>query len=250
MEQTEVSGEGEGRRPSWGSQESAPSNLDCKERTNSVFSYQSSCDTSCTSWSSSMSKNTTAVRLQARAASTDYGVIRRRPSNPLLVLFTRDPESSERSIVSIKIDGETKPNPKRCNCHRSLHCAITTIERRDGTPPTLFAKRLEDSLRWDLLRLPTAPSNWDGLLRVSILFPTVEARHRFGGSHCTCRTVTEGDVDVCLSKGHQGILGMVRVYYRRQMVLWQQQRENQREVDDRPGQMGLRFSPGDRPGSR
>lgn len=224
------------RRPSSVSQESAAPNPGHLSRPESVFSYQSNAAVSCTSWSSSSSEDTIAVKLGRRAASTDYGVIRPLPRNPLLILFTKDPDSSRRSIVAITIDDETKPNPERCNCRRFRDCRITALEQRRGRSPMLRAKRLANRAKWDLLPLAAAP-NWSGLFRVSILFPTVEARHRFGGGYCECSLATEGDVDACVSSQHQGLLGIARVYYRRQMVLWQEQRDNQREVDDRPGQI-------------
>lgn len=169
-------------------------------------------------------------------------MIRPLPRNPLLVLFTRDPRSLQRSIVAITIDDDTRPSPQRCYCQTSPDCRITALERRRGTSSTLRAQRLDNNQpdspgRWDLLPLTARGNDWKGLLRISIWFPTVKARHFFGGTYCECNTATEGDVDACLSNQHQGLLGIVRVYYRRQMVIWQEQRDKQKEVDGRSGKM-------------
>jgi hypothetical protein len=182
------------------------------------------------SYSSSGSEDTVSVRLDGTHASTSYAVIRPRLRNPVLVLFTKCGETSKRSIVAITIDDETKPNPERCNCQNFRDCRITALEQRHG--PSLRARRLENRANWNLLPLASAPL-WSGLLRVSILFPTAEARFKFGGGCCGCKLATESDVDACVSNQHQGILGIIRVYYRRQMVLWQEQRDGQREVDIR-----------------
>ena len=133
----------------------------------------------------------------------------------------------------------TGPNPERCNCQTFRDCRITALEQRRKGFSSLPAKRLENHAKWNLLRLPWAP-DWWGLHRVSILFPTVEARYKFSGGHCDCRKVTEGDVSECVSKQHQGLLGLVKVYHRRQMILWQDQRDKLVEVDSTgwPGWVG------------
>jgi len=199
---------------------------------------------SCVSHSSSSSENTIAVKLDGNSTGTGYGTIRARPRNPLLVLFTRDPTTARRSIVAITLDDETKPNLSRCKCLQSLTCPITALEREKrglgglSSSSMLLAQRLENRQRWDLLPLAASRStdtaSWDGLCRVSILFPTAEARNGFGGGYCQCRTVTEGDVDACLEACHQGLLGVVKVYHRRQLVLWREQTETQTHVVDHP----------------
>lgn len=194
---------------------------------NSIFSSLSDTALSTTSQNSSIPDDTKAVTVSGRHASTGYGIIRSPPRNPLLVLFTRDPISSKRSIVSIKIDDGTRPNPERCNCQKFRDCSITALEQRRSA---LRAQRLENRAKWDLLPLVFAP-DWSGLLRVSILFPSIEERYKFGGGQCKCKTVTEGDVDSCVSNKHQGLLGIVRVYHRRQMIMWQDRRNSLVGVD-------------------
>ena len=215
------------------------SDPDNSSSSNSNFSNQSIAAASSTSRRSSGPDDGRPVRIGGRAASTDYGMIRSCPRNPLLVLFTRDPISSQRSMVSIKLDDGTGPNPERCNCQTFRDCRITALEQRRKGFSSLPAKRLENHAKWNLLRLPWAP-DWWGLHRVSVLFPTVEARYKFSGGHCDCRKVTEGDVNECVSKQHQGLLGLVKVYHRRQMILWQDQRDKLVEVDSTgwPGWVG------------
>ncbi|KAK2616567.1 hypothetical protein QQS21_000390 [Conoideocrella luteorostrata] len=220
------------RRPSSGSQSSAPPTPYYQSRANSIASSLSTAAVSFKSWSSSGSDDTISLKVDGVAATAGYGVIRPCPRNPLLVLFTRSPDSSKpkRSIMAIKIDDETRTNPERCNCQKTRTCRIAALEQRHGR---FHAQKLEHSAKWNLLPLVTAP-DWGGLLRVSILFPTVEARERFSGSHCECKMATESDIDTCLSKLHQGLLGIVRVLYRRQMIMWQEQRHKQKEVDTYP----------------
>lgn len=216
------------RHSSIASQETILSNASHSGRPSSIFSSQSVATVSWMSYSSSGSEDTIGVKLDGKHASTSYGVIRPHLRKPLLVLFTKCLETSKRSIVAISIDDETKPNPERCNCQTYPNCRITALEQSQGQ--SLRAQRLENCSKWDLLSLASAPF-WNGLCRVSILFPTPEARLSFGGSSCRCKLVTEDDVDACLSAQHQGLLGIIRVYYRRQMVLWQKQRDGRKEVD-------------------
>lgn len=218
------------RRPSSWSQTSVAPNLDSPSRANSIVSSPSTAAVSCRSWSSSESDDTISLRVGGASANTGHGVIRPRPRSPLLVLFTRELESSKRSIVAIKVDDETVPNPERCNCHKSRDCRIAALEQRYGK---FHAQRLEHREKWNLLPLQAAP-NWNGLLRVSILFPTTDARYKFSGAYCGCRVATESDIDRCLSKSHPGLLGIARVYYRRQMIMWHEQRDKLKEVDTYP----------------
>ena len=146
------------------------------------------------------------------------------PRKPLLVLFTRNPETSRRSIIAIAIDGETKPNPERCKCQseqNEKHCFVTAVEQGRGATSTLQTRRITQPDRWNLLSFPARALIWEGLLRISILFPTVDARRRFSGSYCECKLVTELDVDKCLQQGHGGLMGAVRTLYRRQMIVRQ-----------------------------
>ena len=228
--------EDDDRRPSSGSQESIPSTHIEAGRESSVFSCNSSAAFSTTSYSSI--EDPVTARIDERTAATAWGMKRPLPRNPLLIMFTRG-QQSRHSLVAITIDDDTKPNPERCNCQKYRDCRTTALERRPSS--TLRVKRLENCAKWNLLPVISSGNKWDGLLRVSILFSTVEARHKFGGSSCNCRVLTELDVDACLRDRHQGLLGVVRNYFRRQMVMWQQEKDGQREVDEMSGQ--IRYLP-------
>lgn len=203
-------------------------------RSNSIFSAGSGALTSSTSRSSNGQDEIRGVRIDGRGASTAHGTIRSSPRNPLLVFFTLDntnPRAPKRSFVAVKIDDRTQPNPSRCDCYRSNDCRVTAlVQQSNGFLPTLRAQRLENNGQWDLLPLAEAP-DWRGVQRISILFPTPEARRRFSGQSCDCPNVTEGDVEACISQSHQGLLGIVRVYHRRQMMRWQEQRDRQVTLD-------------------
>lgn len=195
-------------------------------RSNSVFSSRSSSAFSATCYSSSSTKDTTVSRPDHSPPTAGYGVTYPPPRKPLLVMFTKV-DDQKRAIVAITIDDETMTNPERCNCQKYKDCCITALERR---PSNLRATRLENRAKWNLLHLASTADNWTDLLRISILFPTVEARHRFGGGYCTCRTVTEGQMNECMKKGHRGLLGTARVYYRRLMILWEREQEGDKLV--------------------
>jgi hypothetical protein len=158
------------------------------------------------------------------------------------VLFTKDADASEcnRSIVAITLDDGTKPNLDRCKCLQpNKACRITALERNRGISSSMLdARRLERRAKWDLLplsasRLTDAAPAWGNICRVSILFPTVQARLLFGGGYCECPTANEGDVDECLARQHQGLLGIVKAYHRRQLVLWQDRNDNLTDVVNR-----------------
>ena len=189
---------------------------------------------SSTSRSSIGQEETRTVRIDGRRAGTVFGTIRSPPRNPLLVFFTLDntnPRAPKRSFVAVKIDDKTRPNPSRCECYRFNDCRVAAlVQQSNGFLPTLRAQRLENNGQWDLLPLAEAP-DWGGVQRISILFPSVEARRRFSGQNCDCRKVTEGEVEACISQYHEGLLGIVRVYQRRQMIRWQEQRDRQVAVD-------------------
>lgn len=204
-------------------------------RSNSIFSASSGAAMSVTSRSSIGQEEARAVRIDGRATGgTAHGTIRSSPRKPLLVFFTLDnsnPRAPKRSFVAVKIDDRTRPNLSRCDCYRYNDCPVTAlVQQSNAFVPTLRAQRLENSGQWDLLPLAEAP-DWGGVQRISILFSSVEARRRFSGRSCNCPKVTEGDVEACISEYHEGLLGIVRVYHRRQMVRWEEQRDRQVALD-------------------
>lgn len=199
---------------------------DQKARTLSVSSNATTA-TSVTIQSNSSSTSDTTVAV-LESGKTKTAPIHANPLKPMLVLFTRGAETSHRAIVAISIDEKTTPNPQGCYCHQGVGpdgtpCKITVVEQSGGKK-VLEARRLYSSTgQWDLLPLCASRRNekrgfagakWRDLNRVSILFPSVEARLMFGGRLCTCRRQTKGEVIECMRKGHVGLLGQVRVHYR------------------------------------
>lgn len=203
-------------------------------RSNSIASAWSGAVASSTSRSSVGQEEIRGVRIDGRGTSTAHGMIRSSPRNPLLVFFALDntnPRAPKRSFVAVKIDDRTRPNPSRCDCYRFNDCRVTAlVQQSSGFSPTMRAQRLENTGQWNLLPLAEAPE-WRGVQRISILFPSVVARRRFSGLSCDCRKVTEGDVEACISQHHEGLLGIVRVYHRRQMMRWQEQRDRHVALD-------------------
>jgi len=180
----------------------------------------------------------------------------------MLVLFTKDPATGAHAIVAVSIDADTRPNSGRCKCKVNPQaCRITALEQAGGgggggggDRPLTVRRLCPPTVRrglggggvvlLDVLplaaqrRAETAGfggAEWRGVTRLSVLFRTPEARHRFGGCWCGCRATTEGEVVACLRKGHCGLLGHVRVWYRRQMVAWHRGRyEDHVEVVSQP----------------
>ncbi|KAF4454030.1 hypothetical protein F53441_3414 [Fusarium austroafricanum] len=205
--------------------------------TNNRRSFSMSSDFS--SNSNSSSSEVRSVSISTGTNST--GLLHKRPVKPMLVLFTQNRQGDKFSFVTIQIDEETNVNPERCNCRRSgrdgASCDIAAIEKKKGGT-TIAARRYEQptsdgDMDWNLARLainnPASTSNnvnWPNLERLSIKFPTAQARARFCGTPnvCRCKIRNEGDMSECLKQQHRGLWGEVQEYYRRQMNSFHKQR--------------------------
>ncbi|KAI3578556.1 hypothetical protein IWW34DRAFT_821122 [Fusarium oxysporum f. sp. albedinis] len=207
-----------------------------QSRSYSISSYRSTTtNSSGTSYRSLGSEHSVTVRLEGSSIGTGYGTIRRPPRSPLLVLFTRPKgHESRRSIVAITLDEWMEPQRDKCKCLQSPECPITAI----GSGRDLIHARRFDGDKWDLLRLAASRGDeqcrWDGLIRVSIWFPAPDLRKRFGGEPCECSKETEGELESCHLRGHQGVLGVVRDFYRRLLIQYYEQTNNRMDVVDRP----------------
>ena len=201
-----------------------------KRRTSSISTGLAPSICSVSSGGSSGSEDTIAVRLDnsSTTTSTNYGIMRRLPSPPLLVLFTRPSNSKSRSIVTVTLHGDTEISPDMCQCLENPDCRISSLERNRGS--LLDAHKLGSTSRWNLLLLPRKMPEWDELLRLSIIFPTLRARHRMMGCPCNCRLRTEMNVDECIKKKHQGLLGIAKVMYRRAMEEWRQHQDGREDL--------------------
>ncbi|KAL2881198.1 hypothetical protein SGCOL_003489 [Colletotrichum sp. CLE4] len=124
------------------------------------------------------------------------GTVHRRPSKPMLVLFTQNMQTGKRALVTIDIDEDTDVNPDRCNCRRSgrdgSSCQIAAIEQDRGNAE-LSVRRYEsrdDDMDWNLAKLALgrrgekeyAAAVWKDVRRISIMFPSSQDRAKFGGT--------------------------------------------------------------------
>ncbi|RFN50763.1 aspartate aminotransferase protein [Fusarium flagelliforme] len=207
-----------------------------QSRSDSISSHQSMATNSpSTSHNSLGSEHNVPVKLGGSTVGTGHGTIRRPPGTPLLVLFTRsDDPKSRRSIVAITIDQYTERQRDKCMCLRLPHCPITAV---GNSHAGIDAHRF-DGDKWDLLRLVTSRGNEEyrlnGVIRVSIWFPELDLRKKFGGENCLCPTETEGELDLCHMQGHQGLLGVVRDVYRRLLIQYQEHTNNKVHVVNSP----------------
>lgn len=230
------------RKPVGGTQPSSPSRsgtlattgastLNVPAKTSRTLSMSSNMSQAVSTGNSNSSNDSHTYTVSTGSNST--GFVHRTPPKPKLVLFTQSEKDQKVSFVSIDIDEETQVNAERCNCRRAgpdgSSCKITALERNRGNA-NLEARRFETSKRgdmdWNLARLalngPATPNEitaWPDLKRVSFMFPTPQARARFGGmpNKCRCKTKTEGELRECLIQGHKGLLGEVQEFYRQQM---------------------------------
>ncbi|KAM0344088.1 hypothetical protein ACHAPU_007809 [Fusarium lateritium] len=200
--------------------------------------------------SSGMSSNSNSSNSDVRSVSistgtNSTGLLHKRPVKPMLVAFTQSRQGDRFSFVTIQIDDETNMNPERCNCRRSgrdgASCDIAAIEKKKGDAP-IAARRYEQSasdgeMDWNLARLalnnPASTSdgaNWPNLKRLSIKFPTAQARAKFCGTPnvCHCKIKKEADLLKCIQERHRGLWGEVQENYRRQMNSFHKQRYESR----------------------
>ncbi|EXJ54527.1 hypothetical protein A1O7_09867 [Cladophialophora yegresii CBS 114405] len=160
------------------------------------------------------------------------------------------------SVVIIQLDENTAPNYERCSCqnHPShpYQCDVTALERDKGKQD-LSARIIEaDELEaWDLMRL--RPSNRQGQLsadasaaaaffakqpkplpklrRVTLTFPDVQSRYRLSGRPCSCnKTRTTAELKACLEAGHQGLLGRVRQYHKKELDRFEEAQRKKQDV--------------------
>src|SRR4029434_6382624 len=110
-----------------------------------------------------------------------------------------------------------------------------------GASPDRAVRRIapDTDRHWDLLPLALArredvrregiscgatawrDAEWGQVSQVSILFRNVEERRGFGGEWCRCKPRDWAEEQQqCITQGHVGMLGKVRVLYRRKLEKW------------------------------
>ncbi|KAK3381240.1 hypothetical protein B0H63DRAFT_475150 [Podospora didyma] len=191
----------------------------------------------------------------ANVAST--GTLHCKPTEPFLVLFTQNFETSIHGIVAVSLDQKTAANYKACECMSNPNCCIAALERGAGGDGPLKVIRLGGSpktvTRWDLLplseplrdqrasRASRAGKTWRKVIRISMCFERVDLRKELAGWPCNCTTTTEGQLMDCLNKWHRGRLGLVKEISRRERAEWYKMRyQNLVHVEDRRQLPGAR----------
>ncbi|OCT48268.1 hypothetical protein CLCR_04046 [Cladophialophora carrionii] len=225
----------------------------------SIFSSQSK---------ASRSTSATSRKLASPDFGTGRGYVYQKPVEPLLVLLLKStPDSTVQvgpahgvknapppfSVVIIQLDENTAPNYERCSCQSHPdQCDITALERDRGKDD-LSARIVEaDELEaWDLMRL--RPSTRQGqvsadaataatffarqpkplpkLRRVTLKFPDVQSRYRLSGRPCSCnKTRTTGELRACLAEKHQGLLGQIRQYHKKELERFEEAQRRRSDV--------------------
>ncbi len=203
----------------------------------------------------SQATSVTSRRTTIHESGTGRGYVSQKPSEPMLVLLLKatgnqgaTPSASPFSVVVIQLDEKTAPNYERCSCQSHPdQCDITALERDKGKED-LSARIIEaDELEtWDLMRLRPStrqghaidasisarqPKPLQRLRRVTLKFPDVRSRYRLSGRPCGCnRTRTTGDLKACLAEGHQGLLGELKQYHKKELRRFEEAQRNRQDV--------------------
>lgn len=195
------------------------------------------------------STRTMPVQVEGNAS----GILHVRPNKPLLVLFTKDPTRGDSMMITLELDA-LNVNPTRCHCHRndqrSQQCLNVAIERdggREGEPMsgvTRYEVVGENQRDWDISRLAfkqrgradKGRRTWADLTRLTLEFRDVNERKKFSGENCGCknrgRTETEtwAALQDCVGQNHRGLLGEVKMHYRRQVWEYGEGQNHRRHV--------------------
>ncbi|KAJ9608441.1 hypothetical protein H2200_007429 [Cladophialophora chaetospira] len=213
----------------------------------SVFSDQSR---------TSRATSVTSRKITGLDSGTGRGYVYQKPSEPMLVLFLKSTNNQVTttnappfSVVVIQLDEKTAPNYERCRCQSHPdQCDITALERDKGKDD-LFARIIEaDELgSWDLMRFRPSPRQnqlstdtatfakqpkpLQKLRRVTLKFPDVQSRYRLSGRPCGChKTKTTGELMACLREKHQGLLGELRQYHRKELGRFEEAQRKRKDV--------------------
>lgn len=204
-----------------------------------------------------------SVSVSGHGNTTAVGTLHCKPSEPLLVFFTRDLDTGTHGIVALSLEQRVAANFEACKCTTSPGCHVTAIEAIRGQgggsdilPVTRLGSLAGAPMWWDILSLAESMKSrrssmesfgaagggsraWQRVIRVSMQFETLDERKRFAGQPCTCEKKLQGQLLACLSEGHRGHLGAVREIHRRQMVDWYQRRYQQQvNMVDKPKKLG------------
>jgi hypothetical protein len=204
-----------------------------------------------------------SVSVSGHGNTASVGTLHCKPSEPLLVLFTRDLETGTHGIVALSLEQRVTANFEACKCTTRPGCLVTAIEAIRGQgggsdilPVTRLGGIAGAPMWWDILSLAESMKSrrssmessgaagggsraWQRVIRVSMQFETLDDRKRFAGQPCTCERKLQGQLMACLAEGHRGHLGIVRETYRRQKVDWYERRYRQQvNMVDKPQRLG------------
>jgi hypothetical protein len=212
----------------------------------------------------SVSTSTRAMSISGVANVAGVGTLHSKPTEPMLVLFTRHGETGVHGIVAVQLDHDATVNYRDCKCKYSERCPVSVLSMKRGGPlPVLRLGGVEGTAahpaRWNILPLAEAmkgqaagsasggrgDSAWRRVIRLSMCFDTVNGRKEFAGLPCNCRSdgpgTTQGELMECLKQCHRGKLGFVRESHRRETAAWHARRFGRQAnvVVDRSWQLGF-----------
>ncbi|KIW62548.1 hypothetical protein PV04_10715 [Phialophora macrospora] len=238
-------------------------------RVDSIASIQTTTSLSQSIFSSpskaSQATSATSRKIAGPENGTGRGFVYQRPSEPMLVLLLKSTSTQVGSpigssappfsVIVIQLDETTTPNYERCSCQSHPdQCDITALERDKGRVD-LSARIIEaDELdAWDLMRLRPStrqgqlssdasaaasffakqPKPLANLRRVTLKFPDAASRCRLSGRPCGCnksKTKTTGDVMACLAEKHQGLLGELRQYHKKELGRFEEAQRKKKDL--------------------
>lgn len=204
-----------------------------------------------------------SVSISGQGNIASVGTLHCKPSEPLLVFFTRDLETGTHGIVALSLEQGISANFEACKCKTRPDCHVTAIEASGGQgrgsdilPVTRLGGVAGATVWWNILSLAESMKSrrssmessgaieggsraWQKVIRISMQFETLDERRRFAGQPCTCEKKLEGQLMKCLAEGHRGHLGVVLETYRKQMLDWHERRYRQQvNMVDKPQRLG------------
>lgn len=193
------------------------------------------------SFATTASSGTRTIAISGATNLKSQSMLHCTPTEPLMVLFTKNAKTNTYGVVGITIDDHTHANYLACQCMSGTECRISTLEQRNKTslnvlrlgPGGTVASKFAGVPQWDILPLSESLRGeraarqagsskiWRKMMRVSMCHANRVSCVEFGGKPCICLTPkNEGELMACLGSWHRGRLGLLKESYRREMVEW------------------------------
>jgi len=197
------------------------------------------------SFATTASSGTKTIAISGATNLKSQSTLHCKPTEPLMVLFTKNPKTDTHSVVGVMVDDDTYANYFACQCLNGTNCRISILEQKSKTclnilrlgPGGTVASRfagvpqcdilpLSDSLRGERMARQAGSSKmWRKMMRVTICHNNPASCVEFAGKPCICLTPdNEGELMTCLASWHRGRLGLLKEWYRREMVEWDRNR--------------------------